>query len=181
VAFSFFACFKLWSCRIVLEKFWVTNETEKWMTTNPGGYDLNKQCERSITKMSDIEALEHIGQLIDDAFDASFERGAKRALYLLDELSKRELVDTDGAQVEYFRANAWAALSYIANSPPLQMTRVRRAGHATKRSRLLLARCCPTRVAPLGPAGRGEKRLSRMLYSAFGRERLLRFVEPALP
>lgn len=87
----------------------------KAMTTNPGFDNLNKQCERSITKMSDTEALAHIGQLIDDAFDASFERGAKRALYLLDELSKRELIDTDGALVEYFRANAWAALSHIAN------------------------------------------------------------------
>lgn len=85
------------------------------MTTNTGLDDLNKRCERSITKMSNAEALEHIGQLIDDAFDASFERGGKRALYLLDELSKRELVDTDGAQAEYFRANAWAALSHIAN------------------------------------------------------------------
>lgn len=85
------------------------------MTTNLGLDDLNKQCERSITKMTDAEALEHIGRLIDDAFDASFERGAKRALYLLDELSKRELINTDGALVEYFRANAWAALSHIAN------------------------------------------------------------------
>ena len=34
------------------------------MTTNPGFDDLNKQRERSITKMSDAEALAHIGQLI---------------------------------------------------------------------------------------------------------------------
>lgn len=85
------------------------------MTTNPGLEGLQKLCERSITKMSDAEALAHIGLLIDDALDASFERGAKRALYLLDELSERVLIDTDGAQVEYFRANAWAALSQIAN------------------------------------------------------------------
>jgi hypothetical protein len=87
----------------------------KTMTTNPGLEGLNKQCERSITKMNDAEALAHIGQLIDDAFDASFERAAKRAIYLLDELSSRELIDTDGALVEYFRANAWEALSHIAN------------------------------------------------------------------
>jgi len=85
------------------------------MTTYPAFEDLNKRCERSITKMSDAEAFVHVGQLIDDAFDASFERGAKRALYLLDELSKRELIDGDGALVEYFRANAWGALSHIAN------------------------------------------------------------------
>jgi hypothetical protein len=65
--------------------------------------------------MSDAGALAHIGKLIDDAFDASFERGGKRALYLLDELSKRKLGDSDGALAEYFRANAWAALSHIAN------------------------------------------------------------------
>ena len=40
------------------------------MTTNPDFEGLNKQCERSITKMSDAEELAHIGQLIDDAFDA---------------------------------------------------------------------------------------------------------------
>lgn len=85
------------------------------MAPNPIIEDLNKRCERSITKISDAQALSHIGGLIDDAFDASFERGAKRALFLLDELSKRDLVDTDGALVEYFRANAWAALSHIMN------------------------------------------------------------------
>lgn len=84
------------------------------MITNLSFENLSKNCERSITKMSDGEALAHIGKLIDDAFDASFERAAKRALYLLDELSKRELVDSDGALVEYFRANAWAARSQIA-------------------------------------------------------------------
>ncbi len=85
------------------------------MTSNPGSNSLSKQCERSITKMNDAEALVHVGQLIDDACDTSSERAAKRALYLLDELSNRALIDTDGALVEYFRANAWAALSHIAN------------------------------------------------------------------
>lgn len=85
------------------------------MTTTHGSEDLNKRCERSITKMSVSQALAHIAELVDDSFDASFERGAKRALYLLDELSKRELVDEDGVLVEYFRANAWAARSHITN------------------------------------------------------------------
>lgn len=67
-------------------------------------------------KMNDADALAHIGQLIDDAFDASFERAAKRALYLLEELSKRDLIETDGALVEYFRANAWAALARISDT-----------------------------------------------------------------
>jgi len=91
------------------------DDATKAMNTNPGFECLNNQCERSITKMSDAEALAHIGGLIDDSSDASFERGVKRALYLLDDLSKRELIDTDGALIEYFRANAWAALSHIAN------------------------------------------------------------------
>lgn len=87
----------------------------KAMIAKPGFEDLNKFCERSLTKMNDAEAIAHIGQLIDDSFDASFERGAKRALYLLDELSNRGLDDTPGALIEYFRANAWATLSNIAN------------------------------------------------------------------
>jgi hypothetical protein len=75
---------------------------------------LNKQCERSIARMSNAEALAYIAELIDNSFDASFERGAKRALFLLDELSKRALDDKDGVLVEYFRANAWATRSHIA-------------------------------------------------------------------
>ena len=90
-------------------------EATKAMTRIPDLEDLNRRCERSITQMSDAQALAHIGQLIDDAFDASFDRGAKRALYLLDELSKRDLIDADCALIEYFRANAWAARSHIAN------------------------------------------------------------------
>lgn len=76
---------------------------------------LRKQCERSITKMSVAEALDHIALLIDGGSAASFERGVKRAMTLLDTLSRRELTDADGALIEYFRANAWAALSSIAN------------------------------------------------------------------
>ena len=75
---------------------------------------LRKLCERSIGRMGDGEALALIAELIDGSFDASFERGAKRALFLLDELGKRPLSDKDGALVEYFRANAWAARSHIA-------------------------------------------------------------------
>jgi hypothetical protein len=86
------------------------------MTANPNLDGLDKMCERSIAKMSDPEALAHIAALIDDSFDASFERGAKRALFLLEDLSKRTLGDKDGALVEYFRANAWATRSHIAKT-----------------------------------------------------------------
>lgn len=78
--------------------------------------ELNKRCQRSITKMSDREALDHIGDLIDEGADASSMRAVKRGLFLLDELSKRDLVPADGALVEYFRANAWAAMSHISNT-----------------------------------------------------------------
>lgn len=83
--------------------------------TTPDLEYLKKQCERSITRMSDAEALEHIALLIDASFEASFERGIRRALTLLDMLSQRDLTDSDGAVIEYFRANAWAAMSSIAN------------------------------------------------------------------
>jgi LA2681-like HEPN len=82
-------------------------------------FDINRLktcCERSITKMSNSDALLHVGNLIDDAYDALFDRGAKRALFLLDELSDRTLSNADGVLIEYFRANAWAAQSHIAGT-----------------------------------------------------------------
>lgn len=53
--------------------------------------DFGKICERDIVKMKDADAFEYIGTLIDISHDASFERGARRALFLLDDLSKRTL------------------------------------------------------------------------------------------
>ncbi len=85
------------------------------MSNQPDLEALNKRCERSITKMTDGEALKHIGHLIDDSDDATFERGARRALYLLEELAKRSLVEEDAALAEYFRANAWATRSRIGD------------------------------------------------------------------
>jgi hypothetical protein len=46
------------------------------MTANHNLDALNTRCERSISKMSDSEALAYVGELIDDSFDAAFERGA---------------------------------------------------------------------------------------------------------
>lgn len=62
----------------------------------------------AITKLDNDAALDHIGALIDASDDANFARGADRAIYLLDELAKRELAAKHGVIVEYFRANAWA-------------------------------------------------------------------------
>ena len=69
---------------------------------------LEKLRERSITKLDDDTALDHIGTLIDASNEANFVRGADRAIYLLDELAKRDLDVRHGAILEYFRANAWA-------------------------------------------------------------------------
>lgn len=81
----------------------------------PTSVKLNTLFSSDVLDMCDQDAIAHIGQLIDMSFDESSEHGAKRAIYLLDELAKRTLVDRDAALVEYFRANAWAARSHIAN------------------------------------------------------------------
>ncbi|WP_374891413.1 hypothetical protein [Ensifer soli] len=70
--------------------------------------DLEKLRERSISKLDDDAALNHIGTLIDASRDAGFARGADRAIYLLDEFAKRDLNVQHGAVLEYFRSNAWA-------------------------------------------------------------------------
>lgn len=85
------------------------------MSVSPNIDALHKLCERSIARMGDGEALALVADLIDSSFDASFERGAKRALFLLGELGKRSLSDKDVTLIEYFRANAWAARSHMAN------------------------------------------------------------------
>lgn len=74
-----------------------------------GRDNLEKLRERSIAKLDDDAALDHVGTLIDASHDANFAGGADRAIYLLDELAKRVLDIKHGATLEYFRANAWAA------------------------------------------------------------------------
>lgn len=70
--------------------------------------NLERLRERSIAKLDNDAALDHIGALVDASYDAGFARGADRAIYLLDKLVKRDLHDRHGATLEYFRANAWA-------------------------------------------------------------------------
>lgn len=76
---------------------------------------LKRLTERSIQKMSDTQALDHIGLLIDHSSDARFERGAQRALYLLDELERRAVVPEQAALLQYYRANAWSVKADLAS------------------------------------------------------------------
>jgi hypothetical protein len=76
--------------------------------------DLNRLTDRAIRKLSDKEAFDHIGHLIDLSADAAFARGAQRALYLLDELEQRALNPEYGALLHYFRANAWSLKGRLA-------------------------------------------------------------------
>ncbi|WP_231420775.1 LA2681 family HEPN domain-containing protein [Sphingomonas sp. Leaf205] len=70
--------------------------------------------ERSIARLDDEAALDHVGTLVDASLDAGFARGADRALYLLDELAKRALTEKQGAVLEYYRANAWSTKEHLA-------------------------------------------------------------------
>lgn len=85
------------------------------MSSNPDVTELEKLSERSITKMSNADSLTHIGKLIDKSDEMSFERGSKRAIFLLEQLSERDLTDADQALIEYFKANAWATRARISS------------------------------------------------------------------
>ena len=75
---------------------------------------LERLRERTIVGMGDAAALDHISTLIDASGDAGFAKGADRAIFLLDELAKRDLDAVHGATAEYFRANAWALKEEVA-------------------------------------------------------------------
>lgn len=68
---------------------------------------LKRLRDRSITKLGDEAALDHIGALIDASLDAGFAPGADRAINLLNELEKRQPSAKLCARLDYFRANAW--------------------------------------------------------------------------
>lgn len=77
--------------------------------------DLARLASRSIRRLGGDEALAHIALLIDLSGDHEFERGAKRALYLLDELEQRPLTPGQSALLQYYRANAWSIKGRLAN------------------------------------------------------------------
>ena len=76
--------------------------------------ELARLSSRSIRRLDDDEALAHIALLIDLSGDHKFERGVKRALYLLDELEQRALDPGRDALLQYFRANAWSVRRRLA-------------------------------------------------------------------
>lgn len=67
---------------------------------------------------SSAETLEILGQLIDLSDDLGKPNGARRALELADQVESTKLKDTDAALLEYFRANAWAALQRHETANP---------------------------------------------------------------
>jgi hypothetical protein len=77
---------------------------------------IEKLRERSISKLDNDASLEHIGNLVDASLDRRFERGANRAIYLLNELANRTLTAKQGCIVEYFRANAYSVLGQVSGS-----------------------------------------------------------------
>ncbi|RUN75001.1 hypothetical protein EJC47_18750 [Sphingomonas sp. TF3] len=69
-----------------------------------------------MAKLDDRAAFAHIANLVDVSQDARFARGADRALYLLDELARRNLTVGHGAVLEYFRANAWSVKEEVSGA-----------------------------------------------------------------
>jgi hypothetical protein len=62
----------------------------------------------AISDLSDAEAFEHIGRLVDRADDTVDLALVDQSLALADELGERTLEPREIALLDYFRANAWA-------------------------------------------------------------------------
>ena len=69
---------------------------------------MEHKVESNTAALSDSDALEKIGGLIDEAFDNMSSQNLDRALDLLRELENRSLSPECAAIGHYFRANAWA-------------------------------------------------------------------------
>lgn len=81
--------------------------------------DTARLMRASINRLSDEDALDSIGQLIDRAAYTCSDTAATRAFVQLRMLERRELSSTNRAILHYFRANAWQAkrLSTAAHGP----------------------------------------------------------------
>ena len=67
--------------------------------------------------LSDNDALQRVGTLIDASSDARSAPGTDQAFVLLDELGTRSLSPDNAALAHYFRANAWANREHIRANP----------------------------------------------------------------
>lgn len=76
--------------------------------------DLNKLVDKPLDGLTNDEALEHIGVLIDAAGDAGSASGTDRAFLLLGELRKRDLSPEHAMLTHYFAANIWEARRRLA-------------------------------------------------------------------
>lgn len=70
----------------------------------------------NLSDRSNAEALKIIGTLIDLSDDLGKTEGAQKALEWADQLGARQIENTAGALLEYFRANAWAVLQTHATA-----------------------------------------------------------------
>lgn len=77
------------------------------MTEDRTPETLDALIKADIEGLSNSEALEHIGRLIDIAFNERSVIGTSRAFELLGIMNKRELSEGEKPLLHYFRANAW--------------------------------------------------------------------------
>jgi hypothetical protein len=68
---------------------------------------IDELAQKPIDGLSNGEALDHIGLLIDASYDARSSAGTDRAFSLLDEIRKRDLSPDLAVLAHYFTANAW--------------------------------------------------------------------------
>lgn len=71
-------------------------------------HELGAESGSTLTGLSDEDALQLIGLLVDQAEDENRAELTDRALRLADELEERGLPPDQSALLEYFKANAWA-------------------------------------------------------------------------
>jgi tetratricopeptide (TPR) repeat protein len=68
---------------------------------------LDELIRQPIDGLSDAEALNHVGMLIDSAHDSRSIEGTERAFFLIDQIRTRELAPDLVVLTHYFTANAW--------------------------------------------------------------------------
>jgi HEPN superfamily protein len=77
----------------------------------------NESVQPNLTGLSDADALEQIGLLIDTSCDRQSQSGTDQALALLDEFGARRASPDLVALAHYYRANAWANREQVRKNP----------------------------------------------------------------